>query len=154
MLTEMTTDPEELNRKLEGETQPEDEEAKITGNPKFQKRYPFNVDVTTADGRRYTGAFVNKILNLQERARAGAMRASMQFGMPVSSIDEETTYLNQRIAHMTFSLVERADWAKNLGTLDDEEVLEALWTEVQGHEATFHGPRDQAATGAGPGKDD
>jgi hypothetical protein len=75
-------------------------------------------------------------------------------GLNADSFDEETTNLNAMISHMTISLVERPEWAKNLANLDDVSLLEALWTEVQAHEATFHGPRPKKEAGESKGKDE
>lgn len=149
-----TSNPEEIKRQMAGEKTATDEEATITGNPRFRRRYEFDIEYTAANGEQFNGTFVNKVLNFEDQANVGAMRSAMQQGLPIESFDEVTVTRNAKIAHMTYSLVERPDWAKSLGKLDCANLLDLLWKEVQDHESTFHGPRVEEAAGASTGKDD
>jgi hypothetical protein len=54
-------------------------------------------------------------------------------------LDPLTAEINHILTHMTQSLIERPDWAKDMLSLTNYEVLQALYLEVDSHESRFHG---------------
>lgn len=108
-------------------------------DPRAQREYSFEFNWVDGRGKAWSGSFINKILSIRDRQLVGVMRARLAAGMPVESLDTYTAEINLMIAHMTFSLTEQPSWAADLRSLDNVELLQALYTEVLGHEATFHG---------------
>lgn len=117
-------------------------------DPKLHREYPFEFDWTDLRGKRWKGPFVNKVLSIRDRQMVGVMRAKLAAGVPLDSLDDLTQEINLMVAHMTYSLVERPDWAKDLLALDDVRILQELYGEVLAHEATFLGYAK--AQGSGP----
>lgn len=135
---------------MDGPKRPEDVKAELDGgdkqsgggrDPKLSREYEFDLDYTGPTGRRYRGHFKNHILTIGEHAQVSFMRSRMLGGVPWVSLDENDKALAEMVCHMTQSLEGDAKWAKNLSDLADVDVVEALYEEVRGHEATFHGRR-------------
>lgn len=129
---------EEAQRETEKSSEPVDV-TKPADDPKLKEKYPFVLDWKDPNGKRWTGAFTNKILNIQELRQVAIMRARLNGQLPAGVIDGLTDDLNLMLAHMALSLVERPEWAKNLDALLDTRVVYAIYTEVASHEATFLG---------------
>lgn len=108
-------------------------------DPRGEKKYTFQLDYKDARGKIWKGQFTNKILSIHERQQVGAMRSMLGAGQPVQSLDALTIELNLMVAHMTYSLVEKPEWAENLRSLEDPGVLQAIYTEVDSHESFFLG---------------
>jgi len=130
----------ELREEVEKATQAEE---KVPGpdskDPKLQKVWPFDFQYRDTRGKLWVGKFVNHILDIRERSHVGIMRAKLGGGVPLESLDYMTAELNLMIAHLSYSLDESADWAKDLMALNDVDLLAALYEEVAAHEATFRG---------------
>lgn len=141
---EMKAHIEAVAEKPVNETPPEDD-------PKLERSWPFPFRYVDGRGKVWSGDFRNKILDLGERRLVGIMRAQLAGGMPANALDPSTTELNYMLAHMTFSLEERPDWAKDLNALLDIDLLGAIFEEVASHEATFRGRGPAAAQGKAEG---
>lgn len=111
-------------------------------DPRTEKQYTFQLNWTDGRGKVWAGAFTNKILNLREHQMVGVLRARLASGLPIEALDTMTVEINLMVAHMTFSLVKRPDWAKDLQELENVRILQELYQEVLRHEATFLGYRD------------
>lgn len=108
-------------------------------NPRHERVYTFDFVWKDGRGKKWEGTFQNQILSISDRQLVGIMRARMGSNAPVEALDALTRELNLMISHMSFSLIERPDWAKDLRALQDVRLLQALYTEVAEHEATFFG---------------
>ena len=118
-------------------------------DPKSQKEYAFKFRHVTPRGHVYVGEFTNKILTLFEKQQVKVTKARMAGGVPVAALDAVIWDLNERIAHMTFSLIDRPDWAQELTEIYDEDVIYALYEEVASHEARFFGRKPDNRESAG-----
>jgi hypothetical protein len=59
-------------------------------------------------------------------------------GVPVAALDADLWELNEMLAHLSISLTERPEWAKELEDLFDEELIVEIYKEVISHEDRFH----------------
>lgn len=116
---------------------PEDEKRKKMR----EKRFTFAFDFTGKNGKTYDGTFTSVVPDMKTRSNIGILRAQLAGGMPFASLDPVTSERFFVLAHLTFMLDATAlpDWAKSLEALEDPDVIYALWSEVQAHEATFLG---------------
>lgn len=129
----------ELKASVEQAVKPE-EEAKPAGeDPRQKDEYSFDLEYIDGRNNAWKGRFTNKILTIRERQLSGIMRARLAGGVPAESLDPLTAELNLIISHLTFSLTARPDWAKDLQSLNDIQLLQAIYTEVASHEAGFFG---------------
>lgn len=143
---------DQLREQLEKATAQTLVEQAKADDPRLKERYTFEFDWKDLRGRRWTGKFTNRILTVRERSLAGAMQARLAAGMPYSSLDSLTAELNLIISHMAFSLEmneDRPDWSKDLRSVHDPALVQALFREVQAHEGMFLG-WGQAETGGAP----
>lgn len=108
-------------------------------NPKLKEVYAFNFSWKDPRGKLWEGHFINKILTIKDRQNMGIMRSRLSGGVPSNSLDDLTAEINLIVSHLSFSLVEKPDWASDLRSLDSIELLQALYEEVYLHEATFRG---------------
>jgi len=110
-------------------------------DPRLQKVYTFEFRWTDGRGKKWTGTFTNHILNIREQEMVGQMAARLRGGLSYDAMDAYTNELNLMLAHLTFSLEmrDRPDWAKDLGEIDNVELLQALYAEVDLHQRTFRG---------------
>lgn len=138
-LAEVPTD-EDLKKRVEESALPASPD-KIPDkpDPRGEKYYPFSFEYRDARGKIWIGQFTNKILSIHERQQVGVMRSMLGGGQPVQSLDALTVELNLMVAHMTYSLTEKPQWAQNLRNLDDPQLLQAIFTEVDSHETFFLG---------------
>jgi len=120
-------------------------------DPKDQREYTFEFDYTDARGKQWKDKFTNQILSIRQRQQVKIIKAQLGGGIAVSALDADIWTLNEMVAHMTVSLIKRPDWAKELTSLLDENLIEALYEEVASHEAQFHGR--EASVTAGPVSD-
>jgi hypothetical protein len=140
---------EEAEEKQKEAARPEPEKK----DPRDEKLYTFPFKFTDLKGRTFSGTFTNQILSIGEKMNVSALESSFNGGQPYDSIEPVQQVVNRGIAHMTFSLKKRADlkpkgWADNLRTIDDEDLVLALFSEVSAHEGTFHGRTKDQAVGA------
>jgi hypothetical protein len=133
-------DEQEMKNDIEQAIPPTPEkEVDSLENPKSNREYPFLFQWEDSKGKRWEGKFVNKILSVGEQSMVGVMRARLAAGAPIEALDPLTVEINLMIAHMTFSLVEKPEWANDLRGLLDVGLLQAIYMEVSSHEAFFFG---------------
>lgn len=110
-------------------------------DPKFQNVYTFNFDWVDGRGKHWTGKFTNHILTIREQQLVGQLAARLRGGLPHDAMDAYTNELNLMLSHLTVSLAteDRPDWAKNLEDIENVELLQALYAEVDSHQRTFRG---------------
>lgn len=130
-LTEATSD--DLAQEVYEEKKPEVDSAKM------KEEYAFAFKWKDGRGKTWEGPFVNEILTIAKQQAVGVLRAKLGDGLPISSLDPFTNEINLMISHMTFSLKEKPDWAKDLRALHDVSLIQAIYEEVASHEATFFG---------------
>lgn len=112
--------------------------------------HDFVLNYTDARGRVWSGAFKCHVLTIRERAQVGLVRSQLSAGMPPAGLDAATLDLLEMQSHLAVALDSAPTWAKDLGGLHDPSVLGAIYGEVAGHEARFHGAGtsdDSAQTG-------
>lgn len=144
------TNPDDMHRKLAGLTSPDDDQ-QTTEEPRLAPRFSFELDYRDERGRRWRGTFTNRILTFELRARMGALRAQMCGGVPVDALDADTFSLVRKIAHLTVSLEAKPEWCDFWAMVDDQ-LLDLIYAQVEGHELTFRGRRaaPETRTGRGP----
>lgn len=107
----------------------------------FRFRWPKEEDKPV----RYAGIFTSKMISIKERQRIGVLRAQYAMGIPPEALDPMTHQLNLMLATLAFALdmtrPDFPDWAKDLGALDDPNIVTAIYEEVLAHELTFLGHR-------------
>lgn len=111
----------------------------------------FTLDYIDHRGRKWTGEFKCHVLTIRERAQVGLVRSQLSAGMAPVGLDAATLDLLEMQAHLAVALDSAPDWARDLGSLHDPAVMGAIYGEVAGHEARFHGAitqADSASTGA------
>jgi hypothetical protein len=141
----MDTEPEapsdeELKKRVEEAGLPEKpKEDPDKPDPRGEKYYTFQLDFKDARGKVWNGQFTTKILTVHERQQVGVMRSMLGAGQPLPSLDALTAELNLIVAHMTYSLTEKPDWAENLRQLENPRILQAIYAEVDSHESYFLG---------------
>jgi len=119
------------------DTKPKEKHPK--DDPRSQKEYTFQFRYESPNGKVWTGQFTNKILSIAEQQAVGVARAKFGGGMPYESLDPLSREINMITAHMSFSLIKWPDWAEDLRAILEIPLLQALYTEVASHEATFLG---------------
>jgi hypothetical protein len=114
------------------------QEIKEDEDPKSHHEYSFDFKYVDARGHAWIGKFKNKILTIFEKQKVKVIKAQMSGGISVAALDGDIWQLNEMIAHMAVSLVEKPKWADNLTSLYDETIIDELYKEVASHEARFH----------------
>lgn len=107
-------------------------------DPKGREEYTFRLRWTDGRSKLWEGEFTNKILSIGERQMAGTLRARFS-NVAFDRLDALTSEINFITAHLTFSLKDKPEWAKNLRDLKDIALIQAIYEEVASHEATFFG---------------
>lgn len=136
-MTVPITNPDDMHRQLAGLTLPDEDQGKAA-DPRLSARYSFELDYRDERGRRWRGTFTNKILTFELRARMGALRAQMIGGVPLEAVDLDTVAMVRKIAHMTVSLESKPDWC-DFWAMTDDNILDVIYAQVEGHELTFRG---------------
>lgn len=117
--------------------------------PEREREYTFDFHFADGNGRAWDGKFTNRILTIGQKMEVGVIRGRRQAGVPLESMPLRTMELLHIVGWMEESLVVRPEWAKDLLTLDDEDLVEALWNVVARHERIFHGRGVAAPAGEG-----
>lgn len=146
--------PEEVKNELDRKEESPEAVVEKLDDPKLKETYDFTIDYTNARGRTWRGPFTNKILDFDDISKVGIIKANMFGGMPIHCFDAYTIDHNEKLAHLTVSLVSRPDWCEGgkLSRLKDKGLLDAIYAEVSSHEVTFLGSEtDQKAGDGGSG---
>jgi len=147
--------PEEVKKVLDGKTHNVEKELQEAEDPKMQREWEFTFRHEDGQGRVFQGVFVNKIANFMDLSKIGAVKANFLGGLPIESFDTYTLDHNEKMAHLSVSLIKRPDWCQGdkLFDLYDKGLLDALYAEVASHEATFHGRKKDQTSGKVGGED-
>lgn len=134
--------PEELRdevNKSEELVKKEVAEAKAIADPRSKRVYefPFKYSLGT---RLLEGEFQNTVPDMKTSRMIGLMRAHLGGGVAYERLDPFSQELFLMVAHLSYSLTKKPAWADDLLALD-HTVLQALYSEVAVHEATFRGLR-------------
>ena len=115
-------------------------------NPKALEVYEFTIDVVDGAGKRWTGQFKNQILDMDQRVEVGCTQARLCGGIPFMALDPDTLALAEMMAHLFVSLLEKPKWfvTSGEGAIKNVRVLNAVYSEVATHEATFRGSASSA----------
>ena len=117
------------------------DQAKKPDNGIDKKHYTFPIEVEF-HGEKLKGSFSNHILTNNERAEVDVIAARMRGGLPWESFSPTARDRQQMIAHLIVSLSdERPAWAKEIGEIEDLNVIGAIYQEVIKHENNFREPR-------------
>ena len=112
-------------------------EAAPKADPRDSERWTFQFEYKDPRGKVWSGTFTNKILTVAEQQAANALTGRFAGGVPVEALEPGARELNAGLAHMTYSLEESAEWAKDLRALHDTSLVLSLWTKVWSHEAHY-----------------
>lgn len=106
-------------------------------DPRDNEQWTFMFNYTDARGTQWKGKFTNKIMNMANLQQAAVAQSVLMGGQPLTSFASGMLELFNAIAHMTFSLIDRPEWAKDLTSIVDTNVILALWKEVASHETHY-----------------
>lgn len=106
----------------------------------------FDLDFTDSRGYHWRGSFKTHILSISERAQVGLTKSRLAGGLSVSVIDGETSLILEMQAHLAIALLKWPDWAEELGSIRDVNVLGAIYKEVVSHEERFWGTGPQGSS--------
>jgi len=129
---------EEIKQRLEKRRAAEAEKGAPEKDPRLQRRYPFEFSYRN-EVRTWTGTFVNVAPKISGLQKIEALLAELNEHQPIESMGNFMLSVNRAIAHLTYSLERRPDWAKDLRELDDPYLVLAIYQEVLDHEAIFRG---------------
>lgn len=128
----------EIETELAGENYEEQQE-KESSDPRLNEKYSFELNFKDRRGKIWSGRFTNKILTIQEQFNVNYALSSLTGKVPIDSIQKDILITAQRISHLMISLIEKPDWAKDLTQLKTIDVIDAIYQEVDSHEAIFFG---------------
>lgn len=152
-LTQPTEEALKSVRKKIDNQKEEEQEKSDDENPKLKEEYMFDFEYIDGRKRRWSGKFKNRIVSVTDRQAIGALQAQWQLGLPHAAFDPDISGMNYVVAHMAISLtpIRGGEWAKDLRTITDTDLIQALYTEVAAHEATFHGrqPAQESSQASG-----
>jgi hypothetical protein len=137
-----------MNR-VEKILQIEDSGSEDKTNSPRNREYTFTFRWVAPRGHVYDGPFTNRILDQGQKTEASALAAKLRDGMPFESVEPYRARLQEELAWMTVSLIDKPDWASNLASIIDDDVLVLLWKEVDNHEEIFRRP-PEAKEGSAP----
>ena len=89
-------------------------------------------------GINWAGTFIYKRPSLQERAMIDVMRTRLSGDLV--NIDEDTSYYNEAISHLRFTMKEYPEWWKDTGfggELYDANVIVELYNKAMAFEADW-----------------
>lgn len=135
--THLESSEEDLKEAIELATSGGKPETPVGDDPKDKEEYVFTLDWTDSRGKHWGGQFTNKILDINEQGQRDVLQASIQGGLPFEAFSRFAQDRNLAVAHMTYSLIKRPKWAKDLRKLKDPELILAIYEEVVAHEVTF-----------------
>lgn len=104
-----------------------------------QKTASLHVSYTDSRGKVYDADFTNTILTISQRIAVDVARARMSQGVTPEAMGPRPYGLLFALCWMQTSITAGPDWIKKLGDSTEENLVEALWTEVSRHEDTFFG---------------
>jgi hypothetical protein len=117
-----------------------DAEAPDTQDPRDARVWAFDFSYKDTRGKVWSGKFRNSILTIGQYRQVKIIKARLNGGVSVATLDASTWELNEMMAHLLVSLDRETmpAWAQRLDDLFDAGIVEALYNEVASHEARFH----------------
>jgi hypothetical protein len=114
-----------------------------------KERYQYHLRVETAYGKIYEGTFVNKILTGNEKMRAAEIAGRLRGGLAFEAIEPGRANYTEQMGWLLCSLDRESlpSWAKDLGAIIDDEVVNALFEKAREHEKIFRRPRSDQKAG-------
>lgn len=117
----------------------------IADDPKMRDTYAFDIKWTDGREKVWSGRFVNKILSIRERKMFANLLTRQTGNAPLGSIPENAFTLVYTTCWMDISLQARPEWFRDMDSLLDEGLIEAVFEEVAAHERCFHGHKPPGA---------
>jgi hypothetical protein len=134
---------------LHSMTRTEPDKAEKQRKGRMCEVYAFELDWEDHRKRRWQGRFTNKILTIRERKLFGSLRARQAGGVPLESLSPDTSSLIFMTCWMEISLQDpRPEWFRDIDSLSNINLIEAVFEEVAAHERTFHGDGEPPPSGA------
>lgn len=120
-------------------------------DPKRARVYTFDFKHQTPDGFLYEGRFQNRVLTVGDRIKQGVLFSDLINNRPRDSVSNSAVQLAQAVSWMTYSISRemRPEWASDLGKVEDEDAVFALFAEVWSHQCTFLGRSHVAPQSSG-----
>lgn len=126
----------EARRAVVGEDGPGNDH---TGKGGVGEHHTFALEHTDVRGRMWRGRFRCHVLTIREKVQVGLLKSRLAGNVPPEALDVVTSSLLEMLAHLTIALDDAPDWASDLERIRDPGVVQAIYEEVAGHEARFHG---------------
>lgn len=123
------------------------EKEPVKNDPRYEEFYTFHFSYKDGRGKLWEGDFTNNILTLKQQQAIGILRAKLAGGVSFDCLDPFTSEMNLIISHLTYSLSDRPAWAKDLLSMTNYTVLQAIYEEVASHEAMFFGTGNPETSG-------
>jgi len=119
--------------------------AASTKDPKMAPEYTFNF-AYPEDNPRWKGRFTSRVPSVKDRRIIGLLRAKLADHTPFEALDPATREMCFVLATLSVVLDVKSHnpeghWSHLLESVDDEEVIYALYEEVASHHATFRKSR-------------
>lgn len=121
-------------------------------DPRNKPAYTFQLDYTDTRGFRWAGTFTSNILTIGQRQQVGIIRARLAAGLDASKLDAETTLLNEALATLTMALSAQPEWAQDLLSLTDPDIIYLIYGKVLDHENYFFRRGSAEASSSQPGE--
>lgn len=124
-------------------------------DPRDKKVWEFDFAWASPRGELFAGHFRSIIRGQRQRSASDNFRNQLCAGMPWDSIAPRRRLLNGALGFLEFALDPRArpDWAKDLTTIEWDDLILALYEEVFSHEKVYFRLGENQSAGAAPGRD-
>lgn len=99
------------------------------------------------NGRRHSGEFVIRRLNLGLMRQVSVRKAELNGGMPHDSLDPATRQLNSLLAHLEFAILKAPEWWKP-EEFYSGDLIAQVYEEVMNFEDSFRRPVPKQPQGA------
>lgn len=129
----------DIQKRLETKENPQEiADRKLADDPRANEQYTFNLNYMDGRGKVWTGEFTTKILNAMELTRAGQFMGIMAAPVPYRDLDPLAQEVVLMRANLQLCLVKKPKWAEKLEEIRDITIMQAVYSEVDGHKAYFH----------------
>ncbi len=133
----MSINPNDLKEQIS--IVPPEKEFEKAPDSRENREYTFHISWKDGQGQEWAGNFTNKVPDIGTRQMIGVLRAQLANNVPMEALDPITQEINLMVAHMTYSLEKRPEWAENLSEIMDVRLLQTIYAEVLAHEGMFLG---------------
>ena len=104
-----------------------------------QKTATLRLKFTDFAGKSYDCEFTNNILTIAQKISVSRARAAMSGGLSPESLDPRAYGLLYALCWMKVSVSAAPEWFSKLESETEEELVEAIWEQIDLHERTFRG---------------